>query len=64
MKESSLSILLCKILDFYSKIMNIDLCQKEIIRQKKIKKQGLPERKALLRQRLAIMRFTILSPAT
>ena len=44
--------------------MNIDLCQKEIIRQKKIKKQGLPERKALLRQRLAIMRFTILSPAT
>lgn len=30
----------------------------------KNKKQGLPERKALLRQRLAIMRFTILSPAT
>lgn len=44
--------------------MNIDLCQKEIIWQKKLKNRAFPERKALLCQRLDIMRFTILSPAT
>lgn len=44
--------------------MNIDLHQKEIIRHKKIKNRALPERKALHCQRLDIMRFTILSPAT